>query len=382
MPGRGGAEYCLPAAVRAKPEAIRLAHELELRDFRIANGLSAAPSAETIAEAWERYRAVIQEKQRSFTTTAGRWKKWILPALGDVPVQQLRPVQVEDLLSEMAKAGTSQMLRRHVCTTLSAFYEYLRRKERSVLENPLRSVDVPPVPKAKKVALTPEQVLAIARAATFRGMRDYILFLYCTEARAGEGRNARKTDVDFSESAIHLDRTKVGKEGVAVLPAPAVALLLKIFREVPGEYLFLNATGTGPLEKRAADRAFKTAVARAGLVERWEAVCRRKGCGLVDSRKPAEGETCGRCGFTLMARAVPKRGISLKTLRTSAVTLVATRGGEAGLYAAKEQAGHGSDRTTQDHYVAKVSEVVRHAVEQAYSGLPIVDVEAEEPTQH
>jgi integrase len=370
-------EAVIPEGVKGTTAAKEWAAALELREKQVALGLQVAPSNEPLESAAKRYLEAIRH-HRSFVSIEGRWRLHLLPTLGNVPVSQLRPTQVEELLAKLRDEGYSQQSQRHVCTTLSACYEWLI-KDGVVSVNPVSRVDVPPVPRKKPMALSPEQVRAIARAASFRGLRDYVLLSFYTAWRPGEGLQLKKADVELAAGIIRLDRKKVGKEGVAFLPPPAVDLAARILREVPGEHLFLNAAGE-PLKHRQLARAFKTAVKRAGLVERYEAVCRRKGCGLVDTRRPSPGEKCGRCGFTLMERAVPLEGVSLKTLRTSALTLLASRGGREGTYAAQFQAGHASRSTTERHYVAEVPPAIRAAVTAAYEGT--VPLEESGPLLH
>ena len=57
---------------------------------------------------------------RSWASIESRWRLHILPALGKVPCQQLRPTQVEAMLSALKNDGYAQQQCRHVRATLSA----------------------------------------------------------------------------------------------------------------------------------------------------------------------------------------------------------------------------------------------------------------------
>jgi len=371
-------EAALPDNTSGKAAAQRLAQQLEEREWSVKEGLRAAPSTETISGASVRYLEAIRH-HRSLNSIEGRWRLHILPALGEVPIGQLRPTQVEALLSKLNDDGYSQQTRRHVRVTLSAFYEWLR-KDRAVERNPVEEVDTIPVPKGSPKALTEDEVLAVAAAASFPGLRHLILLAFYTAARPGELLALRKPDVSFEDAQLHIehtvgsDTTKTGKARVAFLPAPALVVLEDIFRTVPGEYLFLNAVGN-PMQLREAARAFKTAVKRAGLVRGWEAVCRRASCRNVAARRPTDGERCPRCSFVLYARALPA-DVSLKDLRSTSITQIIEQTGSVA--AAQEQAGHASESTTQRHYRAVRKPYVADAVNRAFSSQP-PDVSAKPP---
>lgn len=375
MPGRGGKEYALPEAVRAKSEALRLAHELELRDWRIEQGLQAPPSPETVAEAWERYLHAIR-KHRSISSISSRWRQHILPALGRVPYQQVRPTQIEALLDSLDDAGYGGWTRRHVRNHLSAFYRWLK-KDGKVDASPLERVKAVARPKAEPKAVPLEEVQRIAGHATFPGLRYLILLLFYTASRPGAMIAARKEHVDWGPPArLHFPETKGGKPHTVRLVAPAVALLQDLFHAVPGQHLFLTSRGT-PLTLRRAERAFKVALKRAGVGGGWEAVCRRKRCGFKEARKPEQGERCPRCKFTLWAKALPSP-LCLKDMRSSLAThLIDHLPPEVGMRTAQAHLGHSpGSKVTATHYVAgPEEEAVAAALAQAFA-------EEAEPTKH
>jgi integrase len=377
MSGRGAPEYALPEGV-TKAEAQRLAQELQLRDWRIEQGLQAPPSRERLAEAWERYRKAIAD-QPSIVATASRWKRHILPALGSVPVQQLRPTQVEALLQDMKKAGYSQQMCRHVRMTLSGCFEWLK-KDGVVDLNPVDKVKAIAVPAGEPKAQPLEVVQAIADAATFPGLRYLVLTLFYTAGRPGAMLQVRKQHVHLAAPAtLRFPTTKGGKPHTVALVLPAVALLQDLFHNTPGEHLFLNSKGT-PLTLRRAERAFKVALKRAGFVGGWEAACRRKGCGHKEPRRPTEGERCPRCKFRLWAKALPSP-LCLKDMRSSAAThIVEHLPAEEGMRVAQAHLGHApGSAVTGKHYVAKAKEeAVAAAVARAFGEHP----EDPEPLTH
>lgn len=371
-------EKVLPETVRRGAEALRLAHELQAREFAVREGLQVKPSTETLNEASTRYLEAIRA-QRSWKDTEARWRNHILPTLGKVLVGQLRPTQVQALLAKLEKAGLSQQTRRHVLVTLGACYRWLKR-DRVVSLNPVDEVEPIPVPEPTPVALTEDEVQSIARAALHEGMRRLVLAGFYTGMRPGEVLGMVRGDVHLEppphirvERTLGSKTTKTGRSRVVPLSPPAAALFAELLRHVPGPRPFLNKAGE-PMQVREANKMFKRAVRRAvadcqSLAAGWLVRCRRKGCGFSEERATwAKGERCPRCSFTLWPTARLRPHVSLKTLRSSAGTHIYER---VGLEAASQFLGHARQSTTERSYVAKKHAGLIEAVNRAFPGPPI-----------
>lgn len=103
-------EKAIPPGTPAK-ERRAFAHELEAREKRIAEGLEVPPSAETLASASARYLKAVRNA-RGYRGVESFWRCRILPVLGGVPVGQLKPTQVDELLVRpMGRETTSAALK-------------------------------------------------------------------------------------------------------------------------------------------------------------------------------------------------------------------------------------------------------------------------------
>ena len=361
----------LPKGI-SKADAKRLLDDFNVRRWSEEQGLTVAPSTATVAEAAKRYLHEIRH-QKSCASTEGRWRLHILPKLGKCVVSRVLPTQVEGVLSALRDEGYSQQTRRHVRVTLGAFYEWLLRNG-AVATSPVSKVDQIPVPEGKPIALTREQVEALA-AATFPGLSDLVHAYFWTSVRPGELLALGAEDVDLAAQELHIsktvgsDTTKTGKERVVVLPDEALPLFTRLVaaaQKAKRSALFLNAAGL-PIKGRQANRALQTAAARAGLVEGWEAYCRNyrpTRCTYKEPRKPAPGEKCPRCGFKLDARAIPMK-LSLKALRSSSITHAVEKTGDRSAVAAN--AGH-DVKTLERHYLKNRSPHMLAVMNRAFPG--------------
>lgn len=384
-------EKAVPKGMK-KEAAKQFANALETRETQIREGLAVAPSAETLLEASVRYLRSIRNT-RGHATVEGLWRCRVLPVLGAGRASQLRPTQVDEFLEGLKEEGYADNTRLRIRSTLSACYEWLIR-DGVVASNPVRTAKRIRASKGKPQVLTYSQVMALADAAAYPGLRYAILLAYYTACRPGELLGATWAEVDLDRGELQVERsmrgattTKTGRSRAVSLPPPAVALLTRMRAEalarskaghLSGEPLFLNSEGR-PMERRSFARTLATALVAAGLVLGWETVCCHGGCRYVGQGKPEPGAQCPKCSRrNLRARGLPIR-FSPKGFRSSSITQIVESGGS--IKAAAEQAGHSRTGTTEGHYLEVSKPYVAEAVRKAFPGTelaPVVPLRARE----
>jgi site-specific recombinase XerD len=123
-------------------------------------------------------------------------------------------------------------------------------------------------PKNLPIALTVPEVLRVIEAAA--NLRDKALFvtLYSCALRPSECLQLRPCDIDGNELVIRL-RGKGNKERLVPLKPNVLLLLRSYWRTVRcNDWLFPGAKPGQPLSRRALERAFKSALQRAGINKR------------------------------------------------------------------------------------------------------------------
>jgi integrase len=358
-------EKAVPQDSNNRATALSLAFELEGRDWRIREGLQVAPSKETVAAAAKRYLHAIR-KHRSVKSITCRWNIYILPAIGEKSISLVKPTDIEAILSKMEDSAKGQWTRRHVRSTLSAFYNWLI-KDRQVPSNPVDQVEGIPMPESKPKAITEEEVLRVAAGAGYEGLRNLIKFGFYTVARPGELCAATWGDLDMESNppTFHVQRTqgsnttKTGKSRIVVLAPAAVALLQEMKAAAPKtekgalryKWLFLNSFEDGPITVESAGSAFTTALKRAGFVSGYRVKCPRTRpvrCTYQDERQSGEAALCPKCGGKLYITGIAIN-LTPKDLRSSGITATVERTGS--LHVASVQAGHSTEAMTRRHYV-------------------------------
>jgi integrase len=146
----------------------------------------------------------------------------------------------------------------------------------NLIELPARVAKPRPAKRARTAFLTPEETLAVLRAAKDRGTRDWamILLAYRHGLRASEVCGLRLTDVDLKDSAVSIQRLKGSMRTVQPLythrgqplldEVAALRSWLKVRPADGSDYLFTSQKG-GRLDRTQFFRIFQSVAEAAGL---------------------------------------------------------------------------------------------------------------------
>lgn len=178
------------------------------------------------------------------------------------------------------------------------------------------------------------RVLTIDEAARmvrfFRpDFRREALWMLITGTRPGEYKALRKPDVTLDPPSVLIHRslkrnsTKTGKVREFPLTPLALELVRESMRESLSDFVFPHPRDRADQQNGNVNltRMLRDALRRAGIVEGYRYVCRRKTCRFVVEQRERTGVIpCPRCGFKLWEVAKPKR-LRFYDLRHCAATL-------------------------------------------------------------
>ena len=114
-----------------------------------------------------------------------------------------------------------------------------------------------------------------------------------------------------------------------------------------GEYVFADDAGKMRSKQTKLRTVLKRAMARAGLVNGYLQVCRRKGCEHREETKDSAVRHCPRCHMRLWPKVV-HRPMRFHDLRGTTATLLARSG--VGLVIAQRILRHSDPRLTANIY--------------------------------
>lgn len=367
----------VPSKVATKSEAEKEARELERRADRVAKGLEdEAPKPMAMADAAQLFFEQRASALESWTDVEARWRLHILPALGGMLVTQVKPGDIEGLLTKMKRGYVpeahkrhkgyvpklvkySPQTRRHVRAHLYSFFEWaigsakLRRGS-----NPVEEVPQVVVPGRIPVSIDPREVLAVLTHVP-EDFRSLVATAVMTGLRKGELCGLEVRDVHLVERYIQARRsyskatTKGKKERVVPIPEALVPYLKDAMKRSASRWLFPAADGKQRTRHFDAAAMFKRALKAANVVQGFDHVCRRckaEGrAGHTERRGDNAWSQCKACGFALWVKPVPK-DYQFKDLRSTFGTLSYEATGN--IRYVQEVLGHANVATT-DRYAAQ-----------------------------
>ena len=195
-----------------------------------------ANATPTFRKAAGMVHALNAAKWDNSKTTSNWWQRaerYVFPAIGDVPLDQIGRTEVLDILTPVwtVKPETARRIRLIIKTVMSwgMAYGY-------VTVNPAGAVidaALPPMPKIKehfKALLYPEigaAIKSVEASTAFPATKLAFRFLVLTAARSGEVRRATWDEIDMGNTlwTISADRMKSRKEHRVPLSTGVMAVL-------------------------------------------------------------------------------------------------------------------------------------------------------------
>ncbi len=320
---------------KSKAEAKRIGTELEQRSERERFGLETRPSdcqlsLGQLCEWWLESRC----PQKSQYIERKRLEKHVINSkLGETPLKVLTAGHVEDYLRTMEKIGLGPASLNGLRGTLFTVFSRARKAKKWTGPNPIHDVESRRIPKKVHQTLKAEEVPLLLDQVPDDWLNLFATAVY-TGMRKGELFGLRKTDVDLALGLIVVarsydsDTTKGGHQDIIPIAEPLVPYLKVAIASSRSEYVFPMADGSMRHKELDPQKVLRHALARAGLVERYDHVCRRcrsRGTSHIEAHADARIRECPHCKMKLWPRAVPRQ-MRFHDIRHSTATLLLRAG--------------------------------------------------------
>jgi integrase len=364
-----------------KAEAKRIGLELDRTAERQRLGLDHVPadcrlSLAELCEWWLENRCKPDQQ----SLERGRLRPHILEApVGKVPVKLLTADHIEDALRAMERRKLAPATINRVRTTLHTIFARAPKAMWSG-PNPIKEVRRRAIPKKIRATLAAKEVPLLLAHVPVDWRNLFAAALY-TGLRKGELFGLRKSDVDLRHRVIVVahsydrDTTKGGHADVIPISVPLLPYLIEALDSSSSDYVFPAPDGSMRSKEADPQKVLRHALARAGLVEAYEHICRR--CKANDraghTRRFSDDaiRRCEACGMRCWPRAVP-RAMRFHDLRHSTATLLLRAGVD--LHRVQRILRHKDVKLTVGTYGHLLVDDLRAAVDALPSG-QIVDAQ-------
>jgi len=199
----------------------------------------------TLNEVAKRYLAWAKENKRSARDDVSRYHHHIAPRLGNKPLSKISPFDIEQLKSNLRKAGKSEATIRHVVVLIRQMVNKANAWGLWQGINPIKGVKVP-VPKNERIRfLTQEEAsLLLERLKEVSPqLHDMALLSLHTGLRAGEIFNLRWRDIDLENGVIRVVDSKNNRIGAVYITQRVKTMFERLGPGKPDELVFQSRTG-------------------------------------------------------------------------------------------------------------------------------------------
>lgn len=204
--------------------------EIELARLVAENaaGDGVDPSKETVAEflqRWDRNWASLNIGGKALERYREIIRLYIVPHLGPLRMQKLRPVHLNALYAKLLRSGgkngaeLSAASVRYVHRVMHRAFGHAA-KWNIISKNPVSLADQPPPPDTEIKILTRDQMDALLRRIEGRTLRPIVSFLLGTGARRGEALALRWQDVDLEKGKVAIERSLEQTKGTLRFKSP------------------------------------------------------------------------------------------------------------------------------------------------------------------
>ena len=222
---------------------------------------------QTLDEAFARYLDTVTS-QKALTTQERerRIVKILKEKLGkDTLLSDITPSVVAKYRDQRLGAVSAYAVRLELALLSHLFIKACKEWELP-LENPVKAIDRPKVPKGRVVFLKKEEAIRLlkeCRASRNKMLHPYVLILLHTAMRPSEAAGLRWNQIDFDKRSLSLYITK-NEPRTVPLTKTVIAALEEIKRSDPdNEFVFLKGEGKSQNAKNIPSSRFRTAFDKA-----------------------------------------------------------------------------------------------------------------------
>lgn len=190
-------------------------------------------------------QAKANKSQRSWSREDQFYRLWVSPVIGDKPLKDVSPLDLERIKSNMAKAGRSPRTIHYCLATIRQVFNTAKLLGDYSGDNPVSKVKKPKVDNRRIRFLTKDEAGLLLEKLKARSMSLYnmaLLSLHCG-LRAGEIFNLTWADIDLEHGIITMRDTKGGLTRQAFMTKAVSQMFLALERKGYSDLVFPNRKG-------------------------------------------------------------------------------------------------------------------------------------------
>jgi len=201
-----GKRYCFYGSTRNE-----VSKKVEEAKSRHNSGAEIQPNNYTVEEwasFWLNNYIKLQVRENTFLKHVTNVNKHILPTLGEIPLQKLSIIHIQQLIKQKLEAGLSPSTVKIIRNTINAIMRYAVEVG-IIVKNPVSSISVKNAPRKEIDTLSAEQIKYLLSEATGHKLYPALLILVTTGLRRSELCGLKWEDINWEQKAICIQRSIV-----------------------------------------------------------------------------------------------------------------------------------------------------------------------------
>lgn len=202
-------------------------------------------------------------------------KNWIKPAIGNLPLKELKKQHIELIKNRLLEAGRTSRTVQYVLATIRQTWNAARFEGFVSGDSPTRSVKLPKVDNRRQRYLTPDECESLLTALKPHSEHVYFISVLSldTGMRFSEIANLERQDINIFAESLFLRDTKSGRNRTVFMTDRVKELFQKMAFGKPDALVFPNRDGQ---RMKHISKTFDETVEKLGLNR-----------GITDSRYKA-----------------------------------------------------------------------------------------------
>ena len=191
-------------------------------------------------------------------------KNWIKPAIGNLPLKELKKQHIELIKNRLLEAGRTSRTVQYVLATIRQTWNAARFEGFVSGDSPTRSVKLPKVDNRRQRYLTPDECESLLTALKPHSEHVYFISVLSldTGMRFSEIANLERQDINIFAESLFLRDTKSGRNRTVFMTDRVKELFQKMAFGKPDELVFPNRDGQ---RMKHISKTFDETVEKLGL---------------------------------------------------------------------------------------------------------------------
>ena len=185
-------------------------------------------------EKWLQVYKIPKLKPNSIASITQTLNKYVLPKLGNVPLTELDPLTIQELINNITSLRQKEITARNLNNALSKAY-----KLRLIPDNPVTAVEFDKAKADSWHALTKEEEKRLITALEHSNIKQLVLFYLYSGLRRNEAIALLWSDIDYENNVIYVNKSLDNKNEPSTTKngeartVPLFDSLKRILEEIP-----------------------------------------------------------------------------------------------------------------------------------------------------